>query len=173
MSLSRHLPEGYALHRATAAEAFHVGVRMRPVDRDEIEALEGRMVQEFLGEAITQGARTLTIHGEPAVVFGIVPCHGLAGHAIPWLATTSGIGHDELMIVMWMSRLQVELWQRRTPVLQALCDRRNGFRRQWLEWLGFEHGGRLGAFGAAGLPFDLYVRHAEADRHPRTVGDLQ
>jgi hypothetical protein len=158
MSLSRYLPDGCALHRATLADAFHVGARMRPIDRAEIEALEGRAVAEFLSDAVENGARALMIRDEPVVVYGIVPCHELPGHALPWLVTNSTIDHDELMTVIWMSRLQVELWQRRTPVLEALCGSRNGFRRQWLEWLGFEHGGRLGGFGAAGLPFDLYVR---------------
>jgi hypothetical protein len=158
VSLTRRFPAGCALHRATAADAFHVGVRMRAVDRAEIEALEGRAVREFLAEAVDHGARTLTIRDEPVLLYGIVPCDALPGHAMPWLATTATIAHDELMTVMWMSRLQIELWQRRRPVLEALCDSRNGFRRQWLEWLGFEHGGHLGAFGAAGLPFDLFVR---------------
>jgi len=62
------------------------------------------------------------------------------------------------MNIMWMSRLQVDLWQRRSVVLQALCDSRNSFRREWLEWLGFLRRGHLAAFGAGRLPFDLYAR---------------
>ncbi len=165
MSLARHLPEGWALHSATTADAFHVGVRMRPADRDEIEALEGRVVREFLTDAVAHGARTLAIRGEPALLYGIVACDDLPGHAIPWLVTTSTIGHDELMTIMWMSRLQVELWQRHTDVLEAPCDSRNTFHREWLEWLGFQHGGHLATFGAAGLPFDLYIRR-RLDRGP-------
>lgn len=153
------MPANCAVRCATAADAFHVGVRMRPVDCAEVEALEGRAVREFLTEAVAAGARTLTICGEPVVVYGIVACDELPGHAMPWLVTTSTIGHDELICMMWMSRLQIELWQRRVPVLQMLCDSRNVFRRQWLEWLGFEHGGHLAAFGAAGLPFDLFIRY--------------
>jgi hypothetical protein len=159
MSLARHLPVGCTLHRATVADAFHVGVRMRPVDRAEIEALEGRNVGEFLADAVGHGARTLAIRGLPVLLYGIVPCAELPGHATPWLVTTATIGHDELMNIMWMSRLLIEVWQRRTPVLETLCGSSNSFRREWLEWLGFEHGGHLAAFGAAGLPFDLYVRH--------------
>jgi hypothetical protein len=158
VSLARNISAHYAVHRATAAEAFHIGERMRPVDRAEIEALEGRVVREFLVDAVAAGARTLMILGEPIVLYGVVACDELPGHAMPWLVTNSTIGHDELTRVIWMSRLQVELWQRRWPVLQMLCDCRNGFRRQWLEWLGFEHGGHLKAFGAAGLPFDLFIR---------------
>lgn len=158
MSLARHLPDGCALHHATVADACHVGVRMRPVDRDEIEALEGRVVRDFLADAVAHGARTLTIRGEPVLLYGIAACEELPGHATPWLVTASTIGHDELMTVMWMSRLQIELWQRRMPVLEMPCDSRNAFHREWLEWLGFRHRGHLAAFGAAGLPFDLYVR---------------
>jgi hypothetical protein len=159
MSLARHLPDGYVVRRTTGSDARHVGARMRAVDRAEIEALEGRDACEFLADAVEHGAWTLTIGGEPVLLYGLVPCVDLPGHATPWLVTISTIGHDELMTVMWMSRVQIELWQRRTPVLEVLCDSRNSFRREWLEWLGFERGGHLAAFGAAGLPFDLYVRH--------------
>ncbi len=167
MSLTRHFPDGYGLRRATGADARHVGTRMRLADRAEIEALEGRDVRIFLAEAVEVGARTLMIGGEPVLLYGIAPCDALPGHAMPWLATISTIRRDELMTVMSMSRLQTELWQRRIPVLEALCDCRNAFRRQWLEWLDFERADHLDAFGAAGLPFDLYVRHRHRlDRGP-------
>ena len=48
-------------------------------------------------------------------------------------------------------------------MLQALCDSRNDFRREWLEWLGFVRCGHLAAFGAARLPFDLYARSRYAE----------
>ncbi len=167
MSLSRHMPAGYAVRRAVLTDAFHIGVRMRAIDRAEIEALEGRGIADFLGEAVEGGAWTLTIRDEPVVVYGIVPCRELPGHSLPWLVTNATIDHDDLMTVVRMSQLQVQMWQRRAPVLEALCDSRNDFRRQWLEWLGFEHGGHLGAFGAARLPFDLYVRRrGDAERRP-------
>lgn len=119
MSLARHLPAGYGLRRATTADAQHVGRLMRPADRAEIEALEGRPAGEFLAETIGGRSRVLTIRREPMVLYGIVACEGLFGHAMPWLATTSTLAHDDLMNIMWMSRLQVDLWQRRSPVLQA------------------------------------------------------
>ena len=75
------------------------------------------------------------------------------------------MAHDELTTVMWLSRLQADAWQRRWPVLQAVCDVRNDFHREWLEWLDFVPQGRVEAFGAAGLPFDLY-RRARAARAP-------
>ena len=159
MSLARHLPDGCALRRATANDARHVGARMRPVDRAEIEALEGRGVDEFLADALAAGARTLTIGGEPMLLYGLVPCAEMPGHATPWLVTSSAIGHDELIAVMSMSRLQIDFWQRRAAVLEIVCDSRNVFRRQWLEWLGFQHAGHLDSLGAAGLPFDHFVRH--------------
>jgi hypothetical protein len=68
------------------------------------------------------------------------------------------IEHDELIAIMWMSRVQIGTWQRRWPTLQAVCDVRNVFHRQWLEWLGFTQRGHLDAFGAAGQPFELYSR---------------
>jgi hypothetical protein len=42
--------------------------------------------------------------------------------------------------------------------LPTVCDARNRFRSQWLDWLGFERRGRVERFGAAGRPFDLHVR---------------
>jgi hypothetical protein len=39
-----------------------------------------------------------------------------------------------------------------------VCDVRNHFHREWPEWLDFVPQGRVEAFGAAGLPFDLYRR---------------
>jgi hypothetical protein len=165
MSLARHLPSGFGLRRATAADALHVGPLMRSADRAEIEALEGRPVGAFLGDMIVGGARGLTVRGEPMVLYGIVASEELPHHAMPWLVTTSTLVHDELMSIMWMSRMQVDFWQRRWPVLQALCDSRNDFRREWLEWLGFVRCGHLAAFGAARLPFDLYAR----SRYPETA----
>jgi len=158
MSLARHLPAGCAVRRATAADAARVAGRLRTIDRAEMEALEGRSALEVLGGWMADTPRVLTIRGEPAVLFGIEPCTGLPGHAMPWLAIVSTMTHDDLMNVLWLSRLQVDAWQRRWPVLQTLCDARNLFHRQWLEWLGFEPQGRVDGFGAAGLPFDLYRR---------------
>ena len=160
LSLARHLPADFGLRRATAADANHVGPLMRPADRAEIEALEGRPVGAFLSDMIGGAARVLTVRGEPMVLYGIVAAQGLTGHAMPWLATTSTVLQHDLINIMWMSRLQVDLWQRRSAVLQAVCDSRNGFRRDWLEWLGFLRISHLAAFGAAGLPFDLYSRYS-------------
>lgn len=79
MSLTRHMPANCAVHRATTADAFHIGVRMRPVDRAEIEALEGRVVREFLVDAVAHGARTLTIRGEPVLILRHCGLRGAAG----------------------------------------------------------------------------------------------
>jgi hypothetical protein len=131
---------------------------MRPDDRAEIEALEGRPVGAFLSDMIGGPARVLTVRGEPTVLYGIVASQGFTGHAMPWLATTSTVLDDDLMSILWMSRLQIDLWQRRSAVLEVVCDSRNAFRRDWLEWLGFLRSSHLAAFGAARLPFDLYSR---------------
>jgi hypothetical protein len=66
---------------------------MRPADRAEIEALEGRPAGEFLTETIGGRSCVLTIRSEPMVLYGIVACEGLSGHAMPWLATTSTLAH--------------------------------------------------------------------------------
>lgn len=169
------LPMGYAVRRATAADAGHVANLMRPADREEMEALEGCPAFDALrgwmtppmsnpmaarsGEARRGPVpRLLAIDGEPVVIYGITPTAGWKGHATPWCATVSTMTHETLTTVMWLSRLQVDAWQRRWPVLQAVCDARNDFHGQWLGWLGFVPQGRVEAFGAAGLPFDLYRR---------------
>jgi len=169
------LPTGCAVRRATTADAAYVTNLMRPADRAEMEALEGCSTLDVLrgwmtaptsnpmaqhpSEACrTPVPRLLTVAGQPAVLYGIVASAGWAGHATPWLAAVSTMAHDELTTVMWLSRLQADAWQRRWPVLQAVCDVRNHFHREWLEWLDFVPQGRVEAFGAAGLPFDLYRR---------------
>jgi len=162
MSLAKHLPPGCAVRRATRQDALHVGNLLRPVDRAEMEALEGRPAGDMLVDRVTSPGlampRVLTIRMEPAVLYGVVACQGLPGEATPWLATVETLTLDDLTEVMWMSRLQIDVWQYRWPTLQAVCDTRNLFHRQWLEWLGFVARGHLESFGAAHLPFDLYVR---------------
>lgn len=162
MSFAKHLPPGWAVRHALSRDALHVSGLLRPVDRDEMEALEGRPAREVLAETIAgRGlaiARVLTIHAEPVVLYGVAACEGLPGNAMPWRATVAGLGTDELSTIMWMSRLQLDVWQHRWPTLQAVCDTRNLFHRQWLEWLGFTARSHLDSFGAAGRPFDLYVR---------------
>jgi hypothetical protein len=111
-----------------------------------------------MADSIAFRARVVLLRAEPMVLYGIAPSDGLPGHSMAWLAMTSTIVHADLLDIMWLSRVQIQLWQRRSPVLQALCDARNGFHRQWLEWLGFAACGHLAAFGAAHLPFDLYAR---------------
>ena len=174
------LPADYVVRRATAADAGHIAKLMRPADREEMEALEGCPAIDVLrgwmtppminpmatrSDDVRRGPapRLLAINDEPVVIYGIMSSAGWAGHATPWLAAVSTMAHDELTSVMWLSRLQVDMWQRRWPVLQAVCDARNDFRGQWLDWLGFVPQGRVEAFGAAGLPFDLYRRTARPD----------
>ena len=158
MPLSRHLPAGYAVGRVGVADALHVVPLLRAVDREEIEALVGRPALDVVASWITHSSRVLTIHGEPSVLFGIEPSTTQPGHAMPWTAAVSTMPFDDMMNVLWLSRLQIDFWQRRWRVLENVCDARNGFHRQWLEWLGFQPEERVEKFGAARLPFDLYSR---------------
>ena len=115
MPLAKHLPAGCAIRRATAADATHVAALLRPVDRAEMEALEGRSAADVLAGSIATAPRVLTIHQEPMMCYGVVACADLPGNAIPWAATTSTIEHDDLITIMWMWRFQVDAWQRRWP----------------------------------------------------------
>jgi hypothetical protein len=157
-SIGRDLPAGYDVRPAIARDGSRVEKDMRPVDRAELESLEGRPAAEILSGAIAGGMRVLTIRSEPVVVYGIAACAGLPGHAMPWAATVATLDHDDLMNIMWLSRHQLEAWQRRWPTLQALCDTRNVFHRDWLTWLGFLPSGRPAACGVTGQAFDLFVR---------------
>ena len=165
MIRARHLPEGCAVRRATPFDARRIARGMREPDRAEMEALEGCPALEVLQGWVTphvtwmtSSPRVLTIRDEPCVIYGIAASPGRAGHAAPWLALVSTLADDDFTNVMWLSRLQVDAWQRRWPVLQTVCDVRNQFHRDWLDGLGFLRQGRVESFGAAGLPFDLYRR---------------
>lgn len=162
---ARGLPPTCRLRRAVAGDAERVAALLRPDDRREMEALEGRPAVDVLRGWMGGGAHVLATRGEIAAIFGLVACAVAppAGRtATPWAAMVSTLAADDLVDLLWLSRFQVDAWQRRWPVLQTVCDARNVFRGQWLHWLGFERRGRLERFGAANLPFDLHVRRGEA-----------
>jgi len=139
-----------------------------------MEALEGRRSIAVLRDWMEGGSHVLAMHGVASAVFGIVPCavvpcdKAVPGHsaATPWVALVSTLDRSDLVDMLWLSRLQIDAWQQRWPVLQTVCDARNRFRAHWLNWLGFECRGRRARFGAAGLPFDLYIRLGEAEHSP-------
>jgi hypothetical protein len=157
----RSLPPGCCTRRARPGDAAGVARQLRGDDRREMEALEGRPALDVLQGWMSGGAHVLLIRGETAAIFGIVPCRGAPAEmraATPWAAMVSTLGGEDLIDMLWLSRLQIDAWQRRWDVLQTVCDARNRFRAQCLDWLGFECRGRIERFGAAGLPFDLHVR---------------
>lgn len=158
---ARHLPAGYSLRRAAIGDAERVAGLLRTDDRLEMEALEGRPALDVLRDWMSGGSRVLVVRGGAAAIFGIIECFDIPEPhrvATPWAAMVSTLGDEDLVDVLWLSRLQVDAWQRRWPTLQTVCDARNRFRSQWLDWLGFECRGRVERFGAAGRPFDLHVR---------------
>jgi hypothetical protein len=166
-SLARDLPLGCNLRRAATGDAEHIAALLRADDRIEMEALEGRPALEVLQSWMSGGSRVLTIRGDAVAIYGIVPClaagvaagaDNTSGAATPWVAMVATLGRDDLVDVLWLSRFQIDAWQRRWPLLLAVCDVRNRFRADWLGWLGFERQGRVDRFGALGLPFDLHMR---------------
>lgn len=155
------MPPGCSLRHAAHGDAGRVAALLRAEDRQEMEALEGRPALDVLRSWMTGGHRVLVMHGDAVAIFGIAACAVVPeGHrvATPWAAMVSTLGREDLVDMLWLSRFQIDTWQLRWPVLQTVCDARNGFRGQWLDWLGFERRGRVERFGAAGLPFDLHVR---------------
>ena len=163
-SPARRLPPGYGIRRPLPGDAERIACRLPIDDGVEMEALEGRPALDVLRGWMLGGSHVLLVRGEAVAVFGIVPCFGLPPDrraATPWAAMVSTLGREDLVDVIWLSRLQLDAWQRRWPVLQTVCDARNRFRSRWLDWLGFERHGRVERFGAHGLPFDLHVRLAE------------
>lgn len=134
-----------------------------------MEALEGRPALDVLRSWMSSGHRVLVMHGDAVAIFGIVACAVVPTGprvATPWAAIVSTLGSEDLVDLLWLSRFQIDAWQLRWPVLQTVCDARNSFHGQWLDWLGFERRGRVERFGAAGLPFDLHVRLREAAERP-------
>lgn len=157
-SSPRTLPADYAIGRVGQGEVMEVCGRLRGEDRAELAALEGRPTADVLRSWIRPSSRVLTIGNRPAVVYGVEPCADLPRHAIVWTVATASIAEADMNKIMWLSRLQVDLWQRRWPVLLNVCDARHAFRRHWLEWLGFESERQLERFGTAAIPFHLYRR---------------
>lgn len=157
----RGLPSGCSVRRALRGDAERVASLLRADDRLEMEALEGCPALDVLQGWMSNGPHVLTIRGDAAAIFGIVPCLGLTTThraATPWGVAVATLSREDLIDVLWLSRLQVDAWQRRWEVLRTVCDSRNQFRSRWLDWLGFQCRGRVECFGAAGLPFDLHVR---------------
>ncbi len=155
------LPLGWEVRRAVPGDAETVIAQVRDADRAEMEALEGRPALEVLCGWMEEPSSVLTLAGEPIAIFGIIACLGEQvgeAAAMPWATIVSTLDTDDLTNLLWLSRFRIDAWQRRWPKLQVLCDARNRFRRQCLEWLGFEWQGRVERFGAAGVPFDLHVR---------------
>jgi hypothetical protein len=168
-SPARHLPPGCTIRRAAPGDAQRVASVLRADDRLEMEALEGRSALDVLQGWMSGGSHVLAIRGDAVAIFGIVPCAIAPGEhrvATPWAVLVSTLGRDDLVDMLWLSRFQVDAWQQRWPVLQTVCDARNAFRGQWLDWLGFERRGRVERFGAAGLPFDLHVRLRDMGQPP-------
>jgi hypothetical protein len=176
-SPARHLPPGCSVRRAAPGDAERVAALLRADDRLEMEALEGRPALDVLQGWMSGEAHVLVVRGDTVAIFGIVACADPdvvacasfpAKHraATPWAAMVSTLGGEDLVDVMWLSRFQIDAWQRRWPVLQTVCDSRNRLRGQWLDWLGFERRGRVECFGAAGRPFDLHVRLRDMAQPP-------
>jgi len=169
----RRLPPGCSIRHTSAADVERVAGLLSTEDHLEMETLEGRPALDVLQGWVAGGSHVLRIRDDAAAIFGIVPCSGspkTSRAATPWVAMVSTLERDDLINVVWLSRLQVDVWQRRWPVLQTVCDTRNRFHSQWLNWLGFECRGRVERFGAAGQPFDLHVRLGDVGRQAAAGG---
>ncbi len=165
MSLARHFPAGWEVGCADPCDADHVGARMRIVDRIALETLEGRAARDVLAGYVANAglthARVLRVAGRPAALYGLRAAKDYPGDAMTWVATVDDLPHEDVVFLMWMSRMQVDAWQRRWPVLRACCDRRNLFHLDWLNWLGFRPHGKSSLPGPVPLALDLYIRTAD------------
>ena len=125
-SLSRHLPSGCAVRRAMPGDAERVIALLRDADREEMEALEGRPALAVLQAWMNGGSRVLITRGDAMAIFGITACvvhssepgneqqeqHAQRA-ATPWVAMVSTLDHEDLVDLLWLSRFQVDAWQRR------------------------------------------------------------
>ena len=130
-SPARHLPAGCSVRRAAPGDAEHVATLLRADDRLEMEALEGRPALDVLQGWMSGGSHVLVVRGDAVAIFGIVACAVPGGAACadasadpgasfpaehraatPWAAMVSTLGGEDLVDVMWLSRFQVDAWQR-------------------------------------------------------------
>ena len=122
----------------------------RQADRDEVLASCGHDPTTALWKSIeiSEGCWTLLLDGQPAAIFGTVPCEG---GAIVWLLTSTLVEKHPLAFLR-LSRHVVDALVARYGALVNAIDARYTTAIRWAKWLGF----RVGPpepFGVAGLPF--------------------
>lgn len=123
---------------ATAADVRAIVPRMREDDRREVVAL-GETVETAVLLAVTLSAGDawlVTFDGEPAAIFGVVPCSLLMGHAVPWLLTTPVIDRFPKTFYK-VSRTVLAQLRERYSLLGNMIDVRYKKSLRWARRLGF------------------------------------
>lgn len=138
---------------ATEAHARELAPRLREEDAAEILASGGFTPLEALLDAlaISTEAYAVSMRGELALMFGIVPGSFLSGEVYPW-ALTSAVVERFPRAFLRGSREVVGCWLERYPLLVQEVDARYRAALRWARAIGFDVA-PAAPFGLAGRPF--------------------
>lgn len=133
MELSRYV------RQTVRGDINYLAPRLRPADRQEIEAVTGKKDQEEA--SLLKGYETsdvcstfLTPEGNPAGMFGVVAPSGHWGRI--WLLATPDIERWPKLFIRY-SRPILGLLNIKYPILYNVVDTRNTVHIRWLKWSGF------------------------------------
>ncbi|TAJ97150.1 MAG: hypothetical protein EPO41_03930 [Reyranella sp.] len=99
------------------------------------------------------------LEGNPEMIFGCRERPGDPAVGVPWmLGTPVVVSPPWRRTFLHASRIAVEEWQARHPILSNFIDARNAKHIRWLRWLDFHFIARHDRHGPLGLPFLEFVR---------------
>jgi hypothetical protein len=152
------LPQGVAFRPATIADCESLAPRLRKEDAAEALAASGIPAEYALKFArLHADPMVVDISGTPEMIFGLKPIDAV--EARPWMLGTSvAFTPKWRRTFLHASRIAVEEWQKRFPLLHNFIDARNTTHKRWLSWLGFHFIARHEHYGPFGLPFYEFVR---------------
>lgn len=120
------------------ADVYFIARNLREADRRELETISGRSALEAVWVSWAASERTwvATIHGEPAVVFGV----GQGG--VVWMVGTDAISKAKVEVFKLSQRILGELLDM-YGYLHNFVDERNTLHVRWLKRLGFTFDGSI------------------------------
>lgn len=115
---------------------------LRPADRLECEAYDGRPAAEVVRESYRRSLWSWTAvepGGEPVCAWGVVPLSILGGSALVWCLTTHRLDAHRRLFAR-ASREWVRLMLRDFERIEGFVDMRHAASVRWLGWLGLHLG---------------------------------
>jgi len=145
--------------QAELRDALLLTPRLRPEDRDEIEAASGKSPFCALLEGIFPSVPALSIVDEAGTVmgiYGVIPIEQHFVGAIWMLAATELLEHSRQFLRE--SRAWIDTLQSCYPVLFNVVDARNTTHIRWLKWCGFTFIKLHEDYGPQHRPFYEFIR---------------